>query len=189
MYLNAGGTLSGTGQGLVSRMYAVPEFSNMAKRRIRSLQDKFWKGTVTPVATRDMTRWYDRRVSEIAGLMGASWTVGQNDTPGGDAALDYARYPAAAWKNAGVATVSPFAAYTMSQEIQRQMDTYVVQRINTMNADGNVPPAYNLNILTPLTFSAVEHAPASGDQDQEYFAISNPNTISIDVESFRSANR
>jgi CotH kinase protein/Lamin Tail Domain len=185
MYLNAGGTLSGRGQGLVSRMYAVSEFSLMARRRIRSLQDKFWKGA-TPVVRRDLTRWYDRRVNEIATVMGASWTVGQNDTPGMDAALDYARYPAAAWRNPAPATTpSPFAAYTMSQEIQRLMDTYVVQRINTINSDGNVPPAYNLNTLTPLTFSAVEHSPASGDQDQEFIEITNPNNVAVDLSGWQ----
>ena len=186
MYLNAGGTLSGQGQGLVAKMYAVPEFSNMAKRRIRSLQDKFMKGSVTPAVSRDLTRWYDRRVNEMATLYGASWTVGQNDTPGGDAALDYAKYPAAKWKNpAPATTASPFASYTMSREIQRLMDTYVVQRINTINADASVPPAYNLNTLTPLAFSTVEHSPVSGDQDQEYIAITNPNSVSLDLSGWQ----
>ena len=186
MYLNAGGTLSGQGQGLVAKMYAVPEFSNMAKRRIRSLQDQFFKGTITPAVTRDLTRWYDRRINEKATIMGASWTVGQNDTPGGDAALDYAKYPAALWKNAApLTTASPQASYTMSKEIQRQMDTYVIQRINTINADSNVPPAYNLSTLTPLTFSTVEHSPSSGDQDQEFIAITNPNSVSLDLSGWQ----
>lgn len=182
MYLNAGGTLSGQGQNLVAKLYAIPEFSNMAKRRIRSLQDKFWK---TSAAAPDLTRWYDNRVSQLAAQFGASLTTGQNDTAGMDAALDYARYPAALWKNAAPATTaSPLAAYTMSQELQRVMSTYVVQRINTINGDGNVPAAYNLNTLTPLTFSAVEHSPASGDQDQEYIEINNPNTVAVDLSGW-----
>ncbi|HWB02099.1 MAG TPA: lamin tail domain-containing protein [Verrucomicrobiales bacterium] len=182
MYLNSGGTLSGQGQSLVSRMYGVPEFSNMARRRIRSLQDKFWK---TSAAAPDLTRWYDRRVSELAAQFGATLTVGQNDTPGTDAALDYAKYPAAAWKNAGVATASPFAAYTMSQEIQRVMSSYVVQRINTINVDTQVPPAYNLSAQAPLTFSALDHSPAGGDQDQEFIEITNPNSVAIDLSGWR----
>ena len=184
MYLNAGGTLSGQGQGLVSKLYAIPEFSNMAKRRIRVLQDKFFKGTAVPVVTRDLTRWYDRRINESATLMGASWTVGQNDTPGADAALDFLKYPAAQWKNPN-GSVSPFAKNTMSLEIQRQMDTYVVQRINTINSDTSVPPAYNLNTLIPLNFSAVEHSPASGDQDHEYITLTNPNTVSLDLSGWQ----
>jgi hypothetical protein len=89
------------------------------------------------------------------------------------------------WKNAGVATVSPLAANTMSQEIQRVMATWVVQRINTINADGNVPAVYNLNTLNPLTFSAVDHSPVSGDQDQEYIEITNPNTVAIDLSGWQ----
>ena len=54
-----------------------------------------------------------------------------------------------------------------------------------INADGNVPAAYNLNTLTPLTFSAVEHSPASGDQDQEYIDITNPNTLAIDLSGWQ----
>ena len=181
VYINPGGTLSGQGQYLIARLYAYLEFSNMAKRRIRSLQDKFWKTSAT---SPDLTRWYDNRVSQLAAQFGATLTAGGSDTAGMDAALDYSRYAAAAWKNAGVTTASPFAAYTMSQELQRHMNggsSFVIQRINTLNADGNVPAAYNLNTLTPLTFSAVEHSPASGDQDQEYITITNPNTVSIDL--------
>jgi hypothetical protein len=182
MYLNSGGTLSGQSQPLIGKLYAVPELSNMARRRIRSLQDKFWKTSATAP---DLNRWYDRRVSELAAQFGATLTAGGNDTPGMDAALDYAKYPAAQWKNAGVATVSPLAANTMSQELQRVMSTYVVQRINTINADGNVPVAYNLNTLNPLVFSAVEHSPASGDQDQEYIEITNPNTVAVDLSGWK----
>ena len=187
IYLNAGGTISGTGQNLVARMYAVPELANMAKRRIRSLQDKFFKTSATAP---DMTRWYDTRVSQMAAQFGASLTIGQNDTPGMDAALDFSKYAAAAWKNhTGTnnnTAASTFAANTMSLEIQRVMSSWVVQRINTINADtGNVPAAYNVAALTPLTFSVVEHSPASGDQDQEYIEITNPNVLHLDLSGWQ----
>lgn len=187
MYLNAGGTLSGQGQILIARFYGIAEFANMAKRRIRTLQDKFWKTSATAP---DLTRWYDRRLNEMSTAVGASIVAGQSDTPGMDAALDYAKYPAALWKNAGVTTASPFAAYTMSQELQRLMATtaggYVVQRINTINSDGNVPAAYNLNTITPLTFGVIERAPASGDPDQEYIEIINPNAaLDIDLSGWQ----
>jgi len=189
MYLNAGGTLSGQGQNLVSKMYAITEFSNMARRRIRSLHEKFWRGTVTPAVGRDMTRWYDRRVSEMAAQFGATFTTGQNDTPGMDAAADYAKYPAGLWKNhtgvTGNTAASIYAANTMSQELQRLMDTYVAQRFNLINTDGNVPAAYNLNALTPLTFSAVDHSPAGGDQDQEYIEITNSNAVAVDLSGWQ----
>ncbi len=189
MYINPGGTLSGQGQNLVSKLYGLPEFSNMARRRIRSLHDKFWKGTAPAANPRDTTRWYSRRVNELAGLFGASWTAGQTDTPGMDAARDYSRYAAAAWRNhtgvTGNTAASIYAAYNMSQELQRLADTYIVQRWNTINSDGNVPAAYNIGSLQPLTFSAVEHSPASGDQDQEFIAITNPNNISIDLSGWQ----
>ncbi len=189
MYLNPGGTISGTGQNLISKLYGLPEFANMAKRRIRSLHDRFWKGTAPVANPRDTTRWYSRRVNEMAGLFGASWTVGQTDTAGMDAALDYARFPAAAWKNhtgvTGNTAASIYASYNMSQELQRLADTYIVQRWNTINTDGNVPAANNLNTLLPLTFSTVEHSPASGNQDHEFIAITNPNSVSIDLSDWQ----
>lgn len=188
MYLNPGGTLSGQGQNLIARLYALPEFSQMVSRRIRTLHDKYWKGATTD--PRDTTRWYSRRVNELATLFGSSWTVGQTDTPGKDAALDYAKYSAAAWKNhtgvTGNTAASIYAGYNMSQELQRLADTYIVQRWNTINGDsGNVPAAYSTGALTPLTFRAVEHSPASGDQDQEYIAITNPNNVSVDLSGWQ----
>jgi hypothetical protein len=189
MYINPGGTLSGQGQNLVAKLYALPEFSNMARRRIRSLHEKFWRGTAATPNPRDTTRWYSRRVNEMAGLFGASWTVGQTDTPGMDAALDYGRYTAAAWRNhtgvTGNTAASIYAAYNMSQELQRLADTYIVQRWNVIHSDGSVPAAYTIASLQPLTFSAVEHSPASGDQDQEYIAITNPNSVSVDLSGWQ----
>ena len=187
MYLNAGSTLSGQGQNLIAKLYALPEFSNMARRRIRTLHDKYWKGaTADP---RNTSRWYSRRVNELAAQFGANWTVGQTDTPGKDAALDFSKYAAAAWKNHtgtnGNTATSAFASYNMSQELQRLADTYIVQRWNTINTDGNVPAAYTPSALTPLSFGAVEHSPASGDQDQEYIEITNPNSIAVDLSGWR----
>ncbi len=196
MYLNPGSTMSGQGQNLIAKLYAFPEFANMAKRRIRSLQDKFWKTSATAP---DLTRWYDNRVNELAAQFGASLTIGQNDTPGMDAALDYAKYPYAAglWKNhtglpattagspAGNNAASIYNNNTMSQELQRVMSSFVVQRINTLNADANVPAAYTVGSLTPLAFSAVEHSPANGDQDQEFIEITNPNSVSVDLSGWQ----
>jgi len=188
MYINPGGTLSGTGQNLVSKLYALPEFSNMARRRIRTLHDKYWKAA-NLTNPRDTTRWYSRRVNELATQFGASWTVGQTDTAGRDAALDYAKYTAAAWRNhtgvTGNTAASIYASYNMSQELQRLADTYIVQRWNIINSDGNVPAAYNVASLQPLTFTTVEHSPASGDQDQEFIAITNPNSISLDLSGWQ----
>jgi hypothetical protein len=85
IYLNAGGTLSGQGQNLIAKLYAIPEFSAMARRRIRSLQDQFFS---TRNAAPDLNRWYDRRVSEKAAEIGARIVSGQNDIPGSDAAAE-----------------------------------------------------------------------------------------------------
>ena len=185
IYLNAGGTLSGQGQSLIARLYAIPEISAMVRRRLRSLQDQFFK---TSASAPDLSRWYDRRLSELAARLGASITPGQNDLPGSDAALDYARYPAAAWKNhtavTGNTAASIFASYTTSQEMQRVLSSWVVQRINTINSDPLVPPAYQISSLLPLVFATIEHSPVSGNQDQEFIALTNPNGIDIDLSNW-----
>lgn len=186
IYLNAGGTLSGQGQNLIAKLYAIPEFSAMARRRIRSLQDQFFG---TRNAAPDLNRWYDRRVSEKAAEIGARIVSGQNDIPGSDAAADFSRYTAAQWKNhtgvTGNTAASIYASYTASQEIQRLLSSWVLQRINTINGDSSVPQPYNLAALNPLVFTAVEHSPASGDQSQEFIELRNPNTVDVDLSGWQ----
>jgi hypothetical protein len=124
----------------------------------------------------------------MAARLGASITPGQNDRPGSDAALDYAKYPAAAWKNhtavTGNTAASIFASNTTSQEMQRVLSSWVVQRINTINSDSAVPPAYQIPALLPLVFTTIEHSPVSGNQDQEFIALTNPNGIDIDLSKW-----
>ena len=186
IYLNAGGTLSGQGQNLIAKLYAIPEFSAMARRRIRSLQDQFFG---TRNAAPDLNRWYDRRVSEKAAEIGARIVSGQNDIPGSDAAADFSRYTAAQWKNhtgvTGNTANSIYASYTASQEIQRLLSSWVLQRVNTINGDASVPQPYNLAALNPLVFTAVEHSPASGDQSQEFIELRNPNTVDVDLSGWQ----
>ncbi|MGI8603809.1 MAG: lamin tail domain-containing protein [Verrucomicrobiales bacterium] len=173
IYINAGGFRSGTGQNLVSKLWAIAEFDVMVRRRIRTLHEQFWKqSAVSP----DPTRWVDRRFQEMLALVGD------------DAALDHAKYTPGPWHNpAPAVTESPFRHNTMSQEISRLFSNFIVQRVNAMYGDALMPPTQNVDALQPLVFSQIDVSPASGNQNEEFVRIQNPNSVAIDISGWRLA--
>jgi hypothetical protein len=179
IYTNKGGIQSGTGQGLVARCYNTAEFADMVKRRVRTLQDRFFG---TNAVAPDPNRWYDARLQQMAANVG------------NDAVLDAAAFASAPWKNdAGnmaqttqLTTTSALINNTMNQEVSRVLDLWVKQRVDLVNADtANVAASQNLATLTALTIGSVDHSPTSGNQDQEYVEIRNPNLAAVDISGWK----
>ncbi len=45
-------------------------------------------------------------------------------------------------------------------------------------------PTISINTPIPDLLQRLDHSPASGDQDQEYIEITNPNTVAVDLSGW-----
>jgi hypothetical protein len=173
MYLNQG-LYNGQGQNLVARLYAIPEFRQMAQRRIRSLHDRF----LGPPGT--VNSWLERRFAENLATLGA------------EAQADYAKWVTGSptgngpWKlvQNSVNGDSPFRNHTPAQEHDRLNTSYWQQRRQFVYASGDNVAAQSVPNPPALTMPQAEASPASGNQDQEFIEIRNGNSVAVDVSGW-----
>ena len=152
-----------------------PAITQMYLRRLRTLRDQFLSPPNGPddwhVAT--FTKWLP-----IIDATGDATS---------DAALDLAKWKPAAWKLSGApGSVSPFAANTMAQEINRRITEYVPQRRTFLYTTygPQLPAAQPAE--PPMNFGTVEFNPGTPDsQNQEYFTIVNPNNYAVELTGWQ----
>ncbi|MCP3974127.1 MAG: hypothetical protein GY720_06515, partial [bacterium] len=158
------------GNRMMSAIYAVPEFEEMYFTRIRTLMDNtLHSGPAPPEG-----RWYESRLdywgARVAPLVPLDHAVWQ--------------YPL---QNPGVYSppVSngnvPFA--TMDSRIRSE---FLTVRRNFLEAHSLVP-ASGLATPAQIDITAIEHDPASGNQDEEYIELSNPNGFAVDLSEWTLA--
>lgn len=148
-----------------------PAITQMYLRRLRTLRDQF----LSPPGGPD--DWHVIHFNRWLAVI---------DPPGvavSDAALDRAKWGAAAWRLSGAPnSVSPFAAFTMAQEVNRRITEYVPQRRTFLYTTygPSLPPAQPP--APPMTLGAVEFNPGLPDsQHQEYFTVVNPNNYAVEI--------
>jgi hypothetical protein len=144
----------------------------MYMRRLRTLRDQF----LSPPGGPD--DWHVINFSRWLPIIDATGDATS------DAALDLAKWRPAAWKLAGAPnSVSPFAGYTMAQEINRRITEYIPQRrtfLYTGTTGNSFPVAQPA--APPMSFGTVEFNPGLPDsQNQEYFTIVNTNNYAVEL--------
>ncbi len=149
-----------------------PAIQQMYLRRLRTLRDQF---LAPPGGTDD---WHVQQFSRWLPIIDATGDATS------DAALDLAKWKPAAWKLSGAPnSVSPFAGYTMAQEIGRRLSEYIPQRRTFLYSGATnaaFPPAQPA--APSMTFGPMDVNPGLPDsQNQEYLTIVNPNPYAVEL--------
>ncbi|MFC2030359.1 CotH kinase family protein [Chloroflexota bacterium] len=149
---------------LIDALYRTPAIRRMYLRRLRTLMDELLQPPDTPEAERH----YERRIDQLVAQMQP------------DVALDAAKWP-----------VEWGEPQTFTDAVRILKDDYLVaRRIHLYEthgpANGGIIPAAQ-PINARIEFGAIDFAPASGHQDEEFFSLSNPNPYAVDISGWQVA--
>ena len=183
LYLD-GYVVTGNSIRLVSQLFSMPATRAMILRRIRTLTDRFLHAPPT-AGTPENDLYYERRLNEQSAAI---------DPPGivpSDAQRDFEKW--GSWLQAGSTvpyTNTDPAVETMAEAVQRWKTQYLPGRRNyiyntqVVGRGGEIPLPQAATGLV-INFGTVEFSPASGNQDQEFIELVNPNSIAMDVSGWR----
>jgi hypothetical protein len=146
----------GGGNKLTSILYAMPEFSQMYVRRLRTLMDQLQQPPETPQA--DLK--FEKRIDELVTLIGA------------DGAADYA-----AWPKWGLDQTMEQAAGLMKTNYMAPRRVFLFE---TKTADGTIPSAQEHPIILFGEFDLSPERP-----DEAYFTLDNQNAFAVDLSGWQ----
>lgn len=76
------------------------------------------------------------------------------------------------------------STYTLTTANDRIKNEYLTPRLGWLNSGGTVGIPASQPAAPQINFGAHDHNPASGNQDQEYVELINPNAFSVDVSGW-----
>jgi len=145
----------------IDALYDTPAIREMYLRRLRTLMDEVLQSPGTP--TDELL--CERRIDELVAQMEA------------DVTLDAARWPSQ-WGT----------AQTFAEAVDILKTEYLVPRrihLYETHGPGNggiIPDRQSATVA--VKFGAVEIDPTSGNQDEEYFSLVNPNDCAVDISGW-----
>jgi len=153
------------GNDVIRPLYDAPGFRQMYLRRLRTLMDNLLQPPETPT---DQLR-FEARIDDLI------------DQIGDDAAIDQAK-----WGFPG-----PFAPQTPREAANDIKNIFLPARrnflYNTYNQTApaeNQIPAAQLGV-PEIQIAEIESAPASGNLDEQYIKLVNPNSAAVDISNWR----
>ncbi|HTG44324.1 MAG TPA: CotH kinase family protein, partial [Verrucomicrobiae bacterium] len=158
----------GDNNRLAAAVFGTPEMRQMYLRRVRTLMDELIKPTGTPLEQLH----YEPRIDELAAQLAP------------DAALDAAKWNSHAWGNGSTAPCCPQSLAAAVNDIK---NVYLPERRNQLynrltggstELPGAQPPG------TVINFGIVEANPSSGNQEEEYIQLQNPNAFAVDISGW-----
>ena len=158
----------GNNNRLPRAIFNTPETRQMYLRRIRTLMDELLK----PPGTPQDELHYEPRIDELAARIAP------------DAALDAAKWNSHAWGNGSTAPCCPQSLPEAAEEIK---SFYLPERRNQLYnglASGarEIPDAQPPGTI--VFFGGIEANPPSGNQDEEYIQLLNPNRFAVDISGW-----
>jgi len=185
----------GNNNRLPQDIFDTPEMRQMYLRRIRTLMDELLKSTpmavlpsptpapgpaprprnaepAAPLWVAAGAQLYEPRIDELAAQIAP------------DAALDNAKWNSNAWGNG---STSPNYPQSYADAVAELRDSYLPERRRQMfnslsSGSAEIPKSQPAGAA--LLFGAVETAPASGNQDEQYIQLLNPNAIAVDISGW-----
>jgi hypothetical protein len=160
---------------LITALFAdVPGFREMYLRRLRTLMDEF----VQPPDTPENERYFEAQIDAMV----------QQLAP--DAALDFAKW--GSWKTdpvTGAITFGTEGVPTWEEEVAALRNGYLPARrqhlysqLRQVNGGRELPA----QIGSPrIDFGDILASPESGNQDEEYIQLRNPNNFAVDLSGWR----
>jgi hypothetical protein len=181
-------------------IFEIPETRQMYLRRVRTLMDELLKPGPTTVVVPPTpgpsrrppggatevppaapgaepnvpkeAQHYEPRINELAALLAP------------DAALDTAKWNSHAWGNGSTAPAYP---QPLPEAVAELRDSYLPERRRQL-FNGLTSGAAELPGPQPagtiLFFGSLDANPASGNQDEEYIQLLNPNPIAVDISGW-----
>lgn len=158
----------GDNNHLPHAIFDTPETRQMYLRRIRTLMEELLRPPGTPAAALH----YEPLIDELAAVLAP------------DAALDAAKWGSNAWGNGSTAPCCP---QSLPQAVAELKDYYLPERrrqlFNGLASGAREIPGSQPADAT-LLFGAIETRPASGDRDEQYIQLLNPNPFAVDISGW-----
>ncbi len=136
---------------------SIPALKQMYLRRLRTLADTILQPSSLPVAS----RWMEGRID--------SWK----------AQIE----PDVLFEKANTAWGTWGTAQTMAQAVTIMRDQYLPARRTFVLGHADLPASQSPTIV--VIFGSVEVDPISHNQDEEYFSLTNPNGVAVDISGWQ----
>ena len=153
---------------LPQAIFGISETRQMYLRRVRTLMDELLK----PPGTPQQELHYEPRIDELAALIAP------------DAALDAAKWNSHAWGNGSTAPCCP---QSLPEAVEELKSFYLPERRHQL-FDGLASGAREIPEPQPpgtiIWFGNVEANPSTGNQDEEYIQLLNPNRFAVDISGW-----
>ena len=163
---------------LYNAIIQVPETREMLLRRERTLMDQFLQAPGTPYAQRVIEAKIDQVVAEIsqeANMDRAKWGWPPNSGPYGLGQVPFSQ---------GISDIKTLFLDPARTHlyVTHSIDNTSVPVGITNSSNAGIPDAQNIAPLINIT--EVDAVPVSGDQDEEYIKLTNPNATSVDISGW-----
>jgi hypothetical protein len=158
----------GRGNRLPDAIFNTSETRQMYLRRIRTLMDEFLKAPDTP----EEELYFEPRIDMLAALIAP------------DAALDAAKWGSHAWGNGSTAPCCP---QSLPEAVAELKNYYLPERrrqlFNGLASGANQIPGAQPS-GTIINFGKIDTYPASGNLDEQYIELNNPNNFAVDISGW-----
>ncbi len=163
------GLFVGNNNRLPQAFFSTPEIRQMYLRRIRTLMDELLKTPGTP----EEERYYEPRIDTLAALIAP------------DAALDAAKWGSHAWGNGSTASCCP---QTLQEAVDELKYSYLPERrrqlFNGLSSGAReIPDTQPAGAV--IDFGPINTLPASGNLDEQYIQLHNPNRFAVDISGWK----
>ncbi|MGE5294971.1 MAG: CotH kinase family protein, partial [Solirubrobacterales bacterium] len=158
----------GSGNRLPDAIFGTSEMRQMYLRRVRTLMDEM----LMPPGTAEENLHYEPRIDELATQIAA------------DAALDNAKWNSHAWGNGSTAPNYP---QPFPDAVAELRNSYLPGRrrqlFNRLVSGSNELPDEQ-PARTVVLIDSADCDPSSGNQDEEYVRLQNPNSFAVDISDW-----
>ncbi len=162
------GLFVGRNNSLPQAIFGTPEMRQMYLRRVRTLMDEY----LMPQGTPEDALYFEPRIDVLAAAIGP------------DAALDAAKWGSDSWGNGSTA---PCCSQTLYEAVDELKYYYLPERrrllYNRMVSGSNEIPD-SQGARTVINFGTVETGPLSGNPEEQYIQLKNPNSFAVDISGW-----
>jgi hypothetical protein len=147
-------------------IFNTPEMRQMYLRRVRTLMDDFLKAPDTP----EDEQYFEPLIDMWASLL----------IP--DAALDAAKWKSHAWGNGSTSSCCP---QTLQEAVDELKYSYFPERRRQLFnglVSNEIPDTQPVD--TVIDFSRIDTNPVSGNLDEQYIQLHNPNSFAVDISGW-----
>jgi len=158
----------GNNNSVPQAIFNTPEIRQMYLRRVRTLMDDFLKAPDTP----EEELYFEPLIDMWASLIAP------------DAALDAAKWGSNAWGNGSTSSCCPQTLQEAADELKY---SYLPERrrqlFNGLASGANeIPDAQPAG--TVIDFGTIDTNPVSGNLDEQYIQLRNPNYFAVDISGW-----